>query len=53
MNYKKLPWRESDQKVFIADISRVEEYFWWKPKIEKQEEIRKMNEWIEKINKLR
>ncbi|RHG32321.1 NAD-dependent epimerase/dehydratase family protein [Fusobacterium varium] len=50
MNYKKLSWRESDQKVFIANINKAEEYFGWKPKIEKQEGIKKMYDWIEKIN---
>lgn len=29
LNYTKLPPRESDQKSFIADISKAKEYFNW------------------------
>jgi len=31
MNYKQLPWRESDQLVFIADNSKIQEYTDWTP----------------------
>jgi CDP-paratose 2-epimerase len=46
MNYTQLPPRESDQKVFVADISKAKELIGWEPKISKEEGIRKMIEWI-------
>lgn len=46
MKYNQLPWRESDQKVFIADISRAKRVLEWAPKISKEEGIQKMLEWV-------
>lgn len=50
MNYTKLPWRESDQKVFVADISKAKKDFGWEPKISKLEGVREMYRWVEEIN---
>lgn len=50
MDYEELAWRESDQKVFVADTSKAKRDFGWEPKIDKYEGIRKMYEWVEKIN---
>ncbi|UOD35670.1 GDP-mannose 4,6-dehydratase [Deferribacteraceae bacterium V6Fe1] len=44
--YTKLPPRESDQKVFIADISKAKELIGWEPKVSKEDGIRKMIEWV-------
>lgn len=41
MTYIKLPPRESDQKVFVADISKAKELIGWEPKVSKEEGIRK------------
>lgn len=46
MKYKKLPFRESDQKVFIADITRAKKILNWTPKTDYQKGIEKMIEWI-------
>jgi CDP-paratose 2-epimerase len=46
MRYERLPWRQSDQKVFIADISKAKELFGWSPQVTKQEGVRKMIEWV-------
>lgn len=51
MMFKKLPWRESDQKVFVADISKAKRDFGWQPKVDKYTGIKNMYSWIEKINK--
>ena len=51
MNYKKLPNRQSDQKVFIADINLAKNDFDWFPIIDKEEGLMKMINWIESINK--
>lgn len=46
MNYKEIPWRESDQKVFIADNTKAQEIIGWYPKVSKEEGIRKMIDWL-------
>lgn len=48
LNYKKIPPRESDQKVFIADIGKAEKLIGWRPKIGARQGIKKMIEWINK-----
>lgn len=46
MNYTKLPWRESDQKVFIADNRKITEITGWKPQVSYEEGIRSMLDWL-------
>jgi len=46
MTYTKLPPRKSDQKVFVADIEKVKKLTDWKPKVSKEEGVKKMIEWI-------
>ena len=46
LRYKKLPWRESDQKVFVADTTKAKKVIGWQPKVDKIIGIRKMLGWI-------
>ena len=46
MTYNQLPPRESDQRVFIADITKVRKLVGWEPKVTKEEGIRNMIHWI-------
>ena len=46
MTYQQLPPRESDQRVFVADINKAQKLINWTPKVSKAEGIRKMIEWI-------
>jgi len=48
MTSTQLPPRESDQRVFVADISKAKELIGWEPKVSKEEGIRKMIEWVSK-----
>jgi CDP-paratose 2-epimerase len=50
MNFKQLPARVSDQRVFIADITKIKKILNWKPKIDKDTGIKKMIEWVKTIN---
>lgn len=50
MNYQELPWRKSDQKVFVADIWKANKDFGWEPKIDKHQGLKLMYDWVEKIN---
>lgn len=45
-----LPPRISDQKVFIADISKAKKMMKWEPKIDKITGVKKMLEWRNKAN---
>ncbi|MBK3333200.1 NAD-dependent epimerase/dehydratase family protein [Persephonella atlantica] len=49
MKYKKIPPRESDQKVFVADITKAEKLIGWKPKVSKEEGIKRMLDWINSL----
>lgn len=46
MPYSILPWRESDQKVFIADITKARNILGWEPKVSKFEGIAAMVNWL-------
>lgn len=46
MEYKQLPWRESDQKVFVADIKKAQEVIGWSPAVTSEKGIYKMVEWL-------
>lgn len=48
LQYRRLSTRESDQRVFIADISKASEYFGWRPQVALEEGIRKMISWTSK-----
>ena len=46
LNYKKLPPRESDQKIFVADITKANKIFNWHPKVDSLTGIRNMLNWV-------
>ena len=46
MNYKELPVRESDQRVFVSDLTKVKKIIDWEVKVSKEEGIRKMIDWL-------
>lgn len=46
LNFNKLPVRESDQQVFVADIAKAYELLKWKPEISSTQGIVKMFDWI-------
>lgn len=48
MNYTELPVRESDQKIFVADLTKVKELIGWEPQVSKEDGIKKMIEWVSK-----
>lgn len=47
MNYQILPWRESDQKVFVADNTKITNSTGWMPKITPQNGINEVINWME------
>jgi len=46
LNYKIIDKRASDQKVFVADISKIESDTSWQPRIQKEEGLDLMLSWI-------
>ena len=46
LNYTKLPVRESDQQVFVADITKAKDFLEWKPKVIPSQGIFQMIDWI-------
>lgn len=46
MEYKQLPWRESDQKVFVADIEKAKRIIGWDPKVSAEDGISRMLDWL-------
>lgn len=46
LKFKSLPPRSSDQRVFIADITKARKLLGWKPKVSYRDGIRSMLEWV-------
>ena len=46
LNYRMLPWRHSDQRFFVADISKARRLLDWEPKLSKEEGVNRMLEWL-------
>lgn len=46
MHYRQIDWRESDQKVFVADNTHILRTVHWKPAVDKETGIKKMIEWL-------
>lgn len=47
LNPQHLPPRASDQKVFVANIARARQIFGWEPRVDAQEGIVRMLEWLQ------
>ncbi|MCH1924609.1 NAD-dependent epimerase/dehydratase family protein [Shewanella sp. C32] len=45
LSYTKIPVRESDQKVFVSDISKVQSLIGWQPKVSSHDGVSRMFEW--------
>lgn len=51
MAYKQLPPRQSDQKVFVADINKINERLGWKPQVTAREGVMAMVDWVKEMSK--
>lgn len=47
MHFTCQPARTSDQRVFVADVSKVRELIGWTPEVSAQDGVRQMVHWIE------
>ena len=50
MDYVELPPRKSDQRFFVADISKAAKILDWTPTVERLDGIDKMLDWSFKSN---
>ena len=48
--YTKLPPRESDQRVFVADIAKAKRLLGWEPNVSASEGVARMIEWVNEIS---
>ncbi len=46
LSYTRLPWRTSDQKVFVAEIGKMTSLLKWKPAVSALEGLSRMLAWI-------
>jgi CDP-paratose 2-epimerase len=46
LKYTKLPVRESDQRVFVADITKAHEMLGWKPVVSSRQGVIRMVDWV-------
>jgi CDP-paratose 2-epimerase len=46
LRFTELPPRTSDQKVFVADVSKAKRVFAWAPEVDKLSGLRTMIEWV-------
>jgi CDP-paratose 2-epimerase len=45
MNYERLPWRNSDQRYFVANNAKAERVLGWKPEVSKEKGIQSTLQW--------
>lgn len=50
LNYTQLPVRESDQRVFVADIAKARKLLGWEPKVSSREGLVQMIDWVQNIH---
>jgi len=49
MEYALLPPRQSDQKVFVADIGKIQSKIGWTPKVSARKGVESMIEWVKNM----
>ena len=49
LKYKQLPARQSDQKVFVADITKINKAIGWTPKVSAREGVASMVNWVKEM----
>jgi CDP-paratose 2-epimerase len=49
MRYEKLPLRQGDQLVFVADVTRARELLGWEPRVSSDEGLARMIDWTREM----
>jgi len=50
LRYQRLPWRHSDQRYFVADISKARRLLNWQPQVGKEAGLEMMLEWVQRAD---
>ena len=45
LRFQRLPWRQSDQRYFVADIRKAQRVFGWEPRMDWQSGVSRMVDW--------
>ena len=53
LSYDKLPPRESDQKVFVADVTKAHQLLGWQPKVSSRDGVERMIMWVSRTKSSR
>jgi CDP-paratose 2-epimerase len=48
LRYKKIPVRESDQKVFIANFEKATKFLDWNPKVSAENGVAQTVDWVKR-----
>ena len=49
LRYRRIDWREGDQKIFVADSSKAIRTLGWKPTVPKRDGIERIYQWVETL----
>jgi len=49
MKFKQLPWRHSDQRVFVANTSKAYDLLKWSPEVDKRNGIKAVVAWLDSL----
>jgi CDP-paratose 2-epimerase len=49
LNYTKLPVRESDQRIFVADLTKAKQLLNWQPIVSAQDGVAQMVKWVSQM----
>jgi len=52
LNYQRVPWRHSDQRFFVADISKARRVLNWQPRVNKEAGLEMMLEWVKQAGRV-
>ena len=47
--YRRIDWRQGDQKVFVADITKASKLLHWHPRVPKRQGIESITEWVRSL----
>ena len=47
--YRRIDWRQGDQKFFVADIAKASRILKWQPKVPKREGIEAITKWVRSL----
>jgi CDP-paratose 2-epimerase len=50
LQYRRLPWRHSDQRFFVADIGKARHLLEWEPRLTREEGLKRTLAWLTEMS---